>query len=72
MGLLLGPLVGSGLYELGGYSCPFFTLGSIFALMLPLLIKMLTIAEEGVARRTGISRMDRQEIEAVVVLPTAD
>ena len=45
VGLLLGPLIGSGLYELGGYSCPFFTLGFIVATMLPLLMKMLSMIE---------------------------
>ena len=37
LGLLLGPMIGSFLYALGGYQAPFFTLGTIYLLMFPLL-----------------------------------
>ena len=37
LGLLLGPLIGGMLYAVGGYLAPFWTVGTICLLMLPLL-----------------------------------
>lgn len=45
LGLLLGPLLGAVLYEFGGYSCPFWTLGLFFLLAFPLLSKMMNMIE---------------------------
>lgn len=38
-GLLVGPLLGGGLYHLGGYSMPYLTLASVFFMILPFVIK---------------------------------
>ena len=40
-GILLGPMLGASLYELGGYVCPFWTLGSVYLLMFPLIGRMI-------------------------------
>ena len=59
LGLLLGPILGSGLYELGGYCCPFWTLGFLFMTMFPLFTKMLKlIGEEKRTHRRSTSRTD--------------
>lgn len=41
LGLLVGPILGALLYSIGGYSCPFWTLGITFLLLIPLLRKVL-------------------------------
>ena len=38
LGSMLGPLIGSALYAIGGYPLPFYGLGVIFIIVLPLLI----------------------------------
>ena len=38
LGMMLGPLLGSGLYSLGGYPTPFFCFAGIFLLMFPVTI----------------------------------
>jgi len=40
VGILTGPMLGALLYEFGGYSCPFWTLGFAFLLMFPLISMM--------------------------------
>lgn len=40
-GILIGPIIGASLHEVGGYSCPFWTLGVIYMLMFPLIGRML-------------------------------
>ena len=45
LGLLLGPLIGVLLYQIGGYSCPFWTLGFIFLATMPLLNRVLNLVE---------------------------
>lgn len=37
IGLLMGPLMGAALYEIGGYLLPFFTLSLIYLLIYPLI-----------------------------------
>lgn len=37
IGLLAGPLMGSVLYEIGGYLLPFFTLSAIYLMIYPLI-----------------------------------
>jgi len=41
VGILIGPILGSILAELGGFSCPFWTLGAIYLLMFPLISSMM-------------------------------
>lgn len=43
LGLLMGPLIGSGLYKLGGYRCPFWTLTFVCICMFPLVRKMIKL-----------------------------
>ena len=38
LGFLLGPLIGSGLYSLGGYILPFYGLSMAYMMTLPLII----------------------------------
>ena len=46
LGLLLGPLLGSVLYALGGYSLPFWTVGGICILLFPVLKHTCTIIKQ--------------------------
>ena len=46
LGLLVGPILGSVLYEAAGYCCPFWTLGFLFLTMFPLMTKMLTLIND--------------------------
>jgi DHA1 family tetracycline resistance protein-like MFS transporter len=39
-GLLVGPLLGGGLYHFGGYSVPYLALASVFLLILPFVVKI--------------------------------
>ena len=50
LGLLLGPLLGGALYNLGGYCLPFWTVGCICLLIFPLLKHTVELIkkEEGV------------------------
>jgi len=38
LGFLLGPLIGAGLYSLGGYILPFYGLSVIYIIILPVII----------------------------------
>ena len=38
LGFMMGLLIGAGLYALGGYTLPFFGLGCLFVLMMPIII----------------------------------
>ena len=40
IGILVGPLAGTLFYELGGYTCPFWTLGFAFLFMFPIISKL--------------------------------
>ena len=44
---MVGPLVGALLYGLGGYSCPFWTLGAIFVPLYPLVMRTLATMLNG-------------------------
>ena len=46
VGLLLGPIVGSTLYEAGGFCCPFWTLGLAFMIMYPLVDRLSTLVQQ--------------------------
>ena len=41
LGLLLGPMLGGTLYTFGGYITPFWTVGTICVLLLPLLYRTI-------------------------------
>ena len=41
LGLMLGPLMGGVLYELGGYQCPFYVMSAIFIISAPFILKKL-------------------------------
>ena len=45
LGLLFGPIIGALLYKVGGYSCPFWTVGFLFLTIIPILMKVLPQAE---------------------------
>ena len=38
LGFLLGPLIGAGLYSIGGYILPFYGLSIVYIVMMPLII----------------------------------
>ena len=46
LGLLLGPMLGSMLYTIGGYIAPFYIVGTICLLILPLLQYTLKLLNE--------------------------
>ena len=46
LGFLIGPLIGAGLYSLGGYILPFYGLSAIFIVFLPLLIYVAGLVEK--------------------------
>lgn len=56
LGFLFGPLIGAGLYSLGGYILPFYGLSMVYIMLLPLIIY--------VARRV-------YEVEASMVVSNA-
>ena len=57
LGLLVGPILGSVLYEAAGYCCPFWTLGFLFLTMFPLMTMMLSlITDKKVMREISKSR----------------
>ncbi len=41
LGLMLGPLLGGLLFELGGYQCPFYVMSAIFIVATPFILKKL-------------------------------
>jgi len=41
LGLLLGPMIGSGLYALGGYLAPFWIVGTFCLLLYPFLLNTI-------------------------------
>ena len=41
LGLMLGPLLGGVLFELGGYQCPFYVMSAIFIIATPFILKRL-------------------------------
>jgi MFS family permease len=46
LGLLMGPLLGSILYNVGGYSMPFAAMALTYVIMVPIVISSLRIAAE--------------------------
>lgn len=46
LGFLFGPLIGAGLYSIGGYILPFYGLSMIYILFLPLIIYIAKLVEE--------------------------
>ena len=57
-GLLVGPILGSVLYEAAGYCCPFWTLGFLFLTMFPLMTKMLSLVpDKKILREMSKSRV---------------
>ena len=51
LGFLLGPLIGAGLYALGGYTLPFFGMSCLFFLLMPLLIYVAGLVEQAEAEK---------------------
>ena len=46
LGFLFGPLIGSGLYSLGGYILPFYGLSMAYIVMLPLILYVARMVEQ--------------------------
>ena len=46
LGFLFGPLIGSGLYSIGGYLLSFYGLSAIYIVFLPLIIYVAGLVEE--------------------------
>lgn len=46
LGFLFGPLIGSGLYSIGGYLLPFYGLSAIYIVFLPLIIYVAGLVEQ--------------------------
>lgn len=60
LGMMLGPLLGSGLYSLGGYPAPFFCFAVIFLLMFPVTIhnlNKLKILDKEVSKKQRILKI---------------
>ena len=53
IGFLLGPLIGSSLYSLGGYPAPFLTLFGLNLLLLPFLWSVSTTVENSIEGTAG-------------------
>ena len=49
LGFLLGPLIGAGLYALGGFTVPFYGLSLLYILLMPLLIYVAYLVEQAEA-----------------------
>lgn len=45
LGFLIGPMIGAGLYSIGGYILPFYGLSLIFILCMPLIIYIASLVE---------------------------
>ena len=45
LGFLLGPLIGAGLYTVGGYTLPFYGLSLIYIMFMPLLVNVAQMIE---------------------------
>lgn len=57
LGLMLGPLMGGVLYELGGYQCPFYVMSAIFIISAPFILRKLppdTNFLEGAGKKESI------------------
>ena len=46
LGFLMGPLIGAGLYALGGYTLPFFGLGCLYVLLMPIIIYVAGLVQK--------------------------
>ena len=46
LGFLMGPLIGAGLYALGGYTLPFFGLGCLYVLLMPIIIYVAGLVQQ--------------------------
>ena len=46
LGFLLGPLIGAGLYALGGYTLPFYGLSFLYVLLMPMLIYVAGLVQQ--------------------------
>ena len=68
VGILLGPILGASLNQVGGYTCPFWTIGGVYLLMFPLIGTMLNrINNFG---EIGQDDVDEDGYEPVVVEET--
>lgn len=60
LGMMLGPIIGSALYSLGGFPTPFFTFGVSFIIIYPITIrnlKKLNILEEKQAEKQRVLKI---------------
>ena len=46
LGFLFGPLIGAGLYSLGGYILPFYGLSMAYIVMLPMIFYVARMVEQ--------------------------
>ena len=46
LGFLFGPLIGAGLYSIGGYILPFYGLSAVYIVFLPLIIYTAGLVEK--------------------------
>ena len=46
LGFLFGPLIGAGLYSIGGYILPFYGLSMVYILLLPLIVYIARLVEK--------------------------
>ena len=68
LGILLGPLLGAVLYELGGYCCPFWSILFVFLCCFPLLNKMMAILDN--EKRNNFSSGAQTRLNAHHSTPT--
>lgn len=60
LGFLLGPLIGAGLYSIGGYALPFFGLSFFYFLLLPALVYVSHLVEEAEKSAISSDRLTKQ------------
>ena len=46
LGFLFGPLIGSALYSIGGYTLPFYGLSLLYILFLPVIFQVARLVEQ--------------------------
>ena len=70
LGLLIGPLLGSLLYSIGGYCVPFFTFGLISLILFPEIQKNLKELNKRVRKRKAVEIQDSNDQEVEIYEPS--
>ena len=58
LGFLLGPLIGAGLYALGGYTLPFYGLSVLYVLLMPALIYVAGLVQQAEAEQAATKKLN--------------